>query len=35
MSFVVEALSMTAIDSSVARLTALHPKLIDLSLDRM
>jgi len=26
---------MTAIDSSVARLTALHPKLIDLSLDRM
>ncbi len=26
---------MTAIDSIVARLTALHPKLIDLSLDRM
>jgi dihydrofolate synthase / folylpolyglutamate synthase len=26
---------MTAIDSSVTRLTALHPKLIDLSLDRM
>src|SRR5258708_40298348 len=26
---------MTPIDSTVARLTALHPKLIDLSLDRM
>src|SRR5262245_50997387 len=26
---------MTSIDSIVARLTALHPKLIDLSLDRM
>jgi dihydrofolate synthase / folylpolyglutamate synthase len=26
---------MTAVDSIVARLTALHPKLIDLSLDRM
>jgi dihydrofolate synthase/folylpolyglutamate synthase len=26
---------MNAIDSTVARLTALHPKLIDLSLDRM
>jgi dihydrofolate synthase/folylpolyglutamate synthase len=26
---------MTAIDSIVARLTALHPKRIDLSLDRM
>jgi dihydrofolate synthase / folylpolyglutamate synthase len=26
---------MTSIDSTVARLTALHPKLIDLSLDRM
>src|SRR5215475_14158769 len=35
MGFMVEALRMTAIESSVARLTALHPKLIDLSLDRM
>src|SRR5713226_9912772 len=26
---------MTPVDSTVARLTALHPKLIDLSLDRM
>src|SRR6266849_9082465 len=26
---------MTSVDSVVARLTALHPKLIDLSLDRM
>ena len=26
---------MTPIDSIVARLTSLHPKLIDLSLDRM
>src|SRR6187200_2117499 len=26
---------MTAIDATLARLTALHPKLIDLSLDRM
>ena len=26
---------MDAVDSIVARLTALHPKLIDLSLDRM
>src|SRR5882757_9215752 len=26
---------MTSIDSTVERLTALHPKLIDLSLDRM
>src|SRR6266849_6010002 len=26
---------MTSVDSIVARLTALHPKLIDLSLDRM
>jgi dihydrofolate synthase/folylpolyglutamate synthase len=26
---------MTPIDSTIARLTALHPKLIDLSLDRM
>src|SRR4030081_3801967 len=26
---------MTLIDSTVARLTALHPKLIDLTLDRM
>src|ERR1700681_2758184 len=26
---------MTLIDSTVARLTALHPKLIDLSLDRI
>src|SRR5215831_11678210 len=26
---------MTPIDSTVARLTALHPKLIDLTLDRM
>src|SRR5262249_35913256 len=26
---------MTSVDSAVARLTALHPKLIDLSLDRM
>src|SRR5262245_21322842 len=26
---------MTRIDSTVARLTALHPKLIDLTLDRM
>src|SRR2546421_1568901 len=29
------ALSMTSIDSIVARLLGLHPRLIDLSLDRM